>query len=226
MVIGESIKMGTSKIREKNKGGGSKCLDKNPVVLNPTLDDVGQIDPSSVELFQNIFNSDSLTSQIENIRTLIKTVASEKYQIVAIVSVQWFFNSDYSCGIKKVISNCLNQIKDDEFSGLLAEQISSQIHKQIGYINISGDECRMTIIKNILSMFDNFKLGEKAVLADRCREIVEFILQTLEFQMENICEEDVTAVEKQKMIDEAGDSVRVLVHLVRNNLDHPEILEG
>ena len=81
--------MGSSKIREKHsKGSGGK---KNPEVasesLVPSLEDIGQIDNSSVELFRDIVEAESLKTQVERIRTLVKTVPAEKFEIVSTVAL-------------------------------------------------------------------------------------------------------------------------------------------
>ena len=67
------LEMGTSKIRDKNKGGGDGK--KKPAAeLVPTLEDIKQIDGGSVELFENILKAACLTSQVEQIKSLFSTV--------------------------------------------------------------------------------------------------------------------------------------------------------
>ena len=83
--------MGSSKIREKHsKGSGGK---KNPEVagesLVPGMEDIALIDNSSLELFRDIVEAESLKTQIERIRTLVKTLTAEKFQIVSTVLALW-----------------------------------------------------------------------------------------------------------------------------------------
>ena len=184
--------------------------------LLPNEDDIQQIDGASVELFRPVLSAASLSEQVDGVKSLLSSVTSDKHQIVAIVSVQWYFNLSLGSGLRKVISNCLNQIKNPELSDLVIEQIRDHARKILGYPHFS-DESESDVIRRFLSAFDNFKLGSQAVLAES-NLLMEFLLDTLTAQMEELGEEDILAVERNRVTEEAGDTCRLLVHVVKVGL--------
>ena len=205
--------MGSSKIRDKNKGGDEKRKSMPSEGLVPNIEDIQQIDRDSVELFRPVLSAACLSDQVECVKSLFSSVASDKHQIVSIVSVQWYFNLSLGSGLRKVISNCLNQIKDPELSDLVIEQIRDHARKILGDPHYSH-ESESDVIRRFLSAFDNFKLGSQAVLAES-ELLMEFLLDTLTSQMEELGEEDILAVERNKVTEEAGDTCRLLVHVVK-----------
>ena len=172
--------MGSSKIRDKNKGGGGgkKKSSKDIERLAPDLEDISQIDGSSVEIFSQVFEAGCLTSQLDSIKTLLQSVPEDKFQIVSIVIVQWYFNCQPNSGIRKVISNSLNQVKVTEFCSLLSEQISVHVKNMIQNQNTSDKY----VIHNVLVCVDNFRLGQQRVLSES-KTVLAFVLETLENQM-------------------------------------------
>ena len=213
--------MGSSKIRDKNKGQeGQKGSVKVKEVLVPDMEDISQISESSVEIFRAVFDASDLTSQVDSVKNIVKTVTSDQYQIVSIVLVQWYFNSTNN--FRKVISNSLNQVKDEEWRSLLSEQISLHVSKMIDEESTDATD----VVRKLLSTFDNFKLGADGVLANS-EAVTRFLLNTLESQMESVCEEDISPVDKARMSDEVSDTVRVMVNMVKNSLDdESEVLKS
>ena len=213
--------MGSSKFRDKNKGQeGQKGSVKVKEVLVPDMEDISQISESSVEIFRAVFDASDLTSQVDSVKNIVKTVTSDQYQIVSIVLVQWYFNSTNN--FRKVISNSLNQVKDEELRSLLSEQISLHVSKMI--VEESTDAT--DVVRKLLSSFDNFKLGAEGVLANS-EAVTRFLLNTLESQMEAVCEEDISPVDKARMSDEVSDTVRVMVNMVKNSHDdESEVLKS
>ena len=205
--------MGSSKIRDKNKGGDEKRRSVPSERLLPNEDDIQQIDGASVELFRPVLSAASLSEQVDGVKSLFSSVTSDKHQIVAIVSVQWYFSLSLGSGLRKVISNCLNQIKNPELSDLVVEQI--RVHSR-NILEHPPDPVS-DVIRRFLTAFDNFKLGSQAVLAESDL-LMEFLLDTLSSQMEEAGEEDILAVEKARVTEEAGDTCRLLVHVVKVGL--------
>ena len=178
--------------------------------LVPNVDDIQQIDSASVEMFESVLNAASLSDQVESVKSLFSSLASDKHQIVSIVTVQWYFHLPLGSGLRKVISNCLNQIKDPELADLVIEQIRVHSRKILEQPPVPVSE----VIRRFLTAFDNFKLGSQAVLAESDL-LLEFLLETLHTQMEEVGEEDILAVERARVTEEAGDTCRLLVHVVK-----------
>ena len=168
--------MGSSKIREKHsKGSGGK---KNPEVagesLVPSLEEIAQIDNSSLELFREIVEAESLKAQVERIRTLVKTVTAEKYEIVSTVLVRWYFHC--SGPLKKVLSNSVNSVKDPDLQSL----ISAELRVQVVSLTRGPD-----LVPRLLAGFDNFPLCEAAVLSER-DSLVSLVVTQLEEEVDTL----------------------------------------
>ena len=104
--------MGSSKIRGKHKGGGEKRSSLPREELVPDTEDISQIDAASVQLFRPVLEADSLGSQVDQVKQLLRDPPPDSFQIVAIVTVQWYFSLPPGSGLRKVISNCLNQVQE------------------------------------------------------------------------------------------------------------------
>lgn len=178
--------------------------------LVPNVDDVQQIDGASVEMFRPVLEASSLSDQVTRVKSLFSSVDSDKHQILSIVTVQWYFNLPLGSGLRKVISNCLNQIKEADLSDLVVEQIREHSRQ----ILVHPPDPVSDVIRRFLASFDNFKLASQAVLAESDL-LMEFLLETLSAQMEEAGEEDILAVEKARVTEEAGDTCRLLVHVVK-----------
>jgi len=205
--------MSTSKVRGTSNGGTNSNSSKPRENLVPDIEDISQIDSSSVEFFKSIIEAENLALQVDNIRDLMKNISKDKFQISAIVLVQWYLNAGLKSGIRKVIANCLNTIKNDEFATLVTEQISVHIRK----LCVEEEGTSADTVKRILLAFDNFKLGESGILAES-GTVVKFLMNQLEEQMENVCEGDISPVDKASQTEEAGESIRALVSLVKGNM--------
>ena len=179
-------------------------------ILVPDGDDIQQIDVSSVELFSPILNASFLSDQVEGVKRLLGSVESDTHQIVSIVTVQWYFNIPLGSGLRKVISNCLNQIKDPDFSDLVVEQIRVHARNSLQHPTDHVSD----VVRTLLAIFDNFKLGIQAVLAESER-VLGFLIETLNDQMEDLCEEDILALEKARLTEEVGETIRLLIHVVK-----------
>ena len=214
--------MGSSKIRGKHKGGGEKRSSLPREELVPDTEDISQIDAASVQLFRPVLEADSLGSQVDQVKQLLRDPPPDSFQIVAIVTVQWYFSLPPGSGLRKVISNCLNQVQEAALCELLTEQIRGHVRQ---CAEASGRRQPGHVVRRLLCAFDNFKLGTAAVLAES-EAVLSYLLATLEQQMEAVCEEDVSPVERTRLTDEAGDSVRLLVFLVKANLGSPQLLAG
>ena len=199
--------MGSSKIREKHsQGSGGK---KNPEVagetLVPGMEDIALIDNSSLELFRDIVEAESLKTQIERIRTLVKTVTAEKFQIVSTVLVRWYFQC--SGPLKKVLSNCVNSVKDQDLQSLISAELRVQV---------LGLTRGPHLAPNLLAGLDNFPLCEAAVLAER-DSLVGLVVTQLEQEVDMLTGGgEVSPVERASLTCQAGSSLRLLVHLVRS----------
>ena len=202
--------MGTSKIRDKNKGGDEKRKSVPCESLVPNVDDIQQIDGASVEMFRPVLEASSLSDQVDSVKNIFSSVQSDKHQIVSIVTVQWYFHLPLGSGLRKVISNCLNQVKDQELSDLVVEQI--RVHSR-NILERPPDPVS-DVIRRFLTAFDNFKLGSQALLAESDL-LMKVLLETLSSQMEEAGEEDILAMEKARVTEEAGDTCRLLVHVVK-----------
>lgn len=62
--------MGSSKIRDKNKGGDEKRKSVPSESLVPNVDDVQQIDGASVEMFRPVLEASSLSDQVTRVKSL------------------------------------------------------------------------------------------------------------------------------------------------------------
>eukprot|EP00092_Neocalanus_flemingeri_P015147 GFUD01016364.1.p1 GENE.GFUD01016364.1~~GFUD01016364.1.p1 ORF type:complete len:1852 (-),score=400.17 GFUD01016364.1:67-5622(-) len=205
--------MSTSKVRGTSNGGSNANSTKPRENLIPDIEDISQIDSSSVEFFKPIVEAENLALQVDGIRDLMKNISKDKFQISAIVLVQWYFNCGLKSGIRKVISNCLNTIKDEDFASLVIEQISVHIRKACD----EEEGTSVDTVKRILLLFDNFKYGESGILAES-GTVLKFLMNQLEDQIENVCEGDISPVDKASQTEEAGESIRALVYLVKGNL--------
>ena len=211
--------MSTPKIKGTSNGGSNTNSFKPKEILFPDLDDISQIDSSSVYLFKAIVSAKNLGQQVDCLKDLMKNLSEDKFQITAIVLVQWYFTSGLKSGFRKVIANCLSAIKDDKFASLVTEQISVHIRK----VCADDNGARGEAVKRILLAFDNFALGECGILAES-ETVIRFLTTRLQDQVENVCEGDVSPVDKAAQTEEAGESVRALVHLVKGNSDKPEAI--
>ena len=210
--------MSTSKVRGTSNGGSNTNSTKPKEILVPDSEDISQIDPSSVDFFKPIVSADNLADHVDQIKILMKNMTKEKFQITAIVLVQCYFKCGLKSGIRKVISNCLNSIKDEEFASLVKEQISVHIRKVC-----EEDVVSVETVKRILLAFDNFVHGESGILAEN-ETVIKFLTSQLKEQIENIREGDISPVDKAAQTEGAGESVRALVHLVKGNLSNLDIV--
>ena len=184
--------------------------------LFPNIDDIQQIDGASVEMFRPVLEAPSLSDQVDRVKSLFSSVDSDKHQILSIVTVQWYFHLPLGSGLRKVISNCLNQIKEADLSALVVEQIREHSRQMLEH----PPDPVSDVIRRFLAAFDNFKLASQAVLAESDL-MMEFLLETLSAQMEEAGEEDILAVEKARVTEEAGDTCRLLVHVVKVSWGQP-----
>jgi len=213
--------MSTSKVRGTSNGGSNTNSTKPKEILIPDIEDISQIDPSSVDFFKSIVEAENLAVQVDCIKDLMKNISKDKFQISSIVLVQWYFNCALKSGIRKVISNCLNTVKDEEFTSLVKEQISVHIKKAC----MDEDGASVVTVKRILLAFDNFVHGEAGILAES-ETVIKYLMNLLQEQIENVCEGDISPVDKVTQTEEAGECVRAIVHLVKGNLDKLYLAEG
>ena len=168
--------MGSSKIREKHSkvAGGKKDQEVAGEILVPGLEEIAQIDKSSLDLFTDIVEAASLKTQVESIRSLVRSVRAEKYEIVSTVLVSWYFHC--SGPLKKVLSNCVNSVKDPDLQSL----ISAELRSQVGSLTRDPD-----LVPRLLAGFDNFPLCEAAVLSER-DSLVSLVVTQLEEEVDTL----------------------------------------
>ena len=210
--------MGSSKIREKHGKGGQERGAKE--ILVPGLQEIANIDANSTDIFSEVLEATSLDSQVQCIRSLLKTVTPEKYKIVSVVIVKWYFNC--SGGLKKVISNSLNTVKEPELERLISEEIA--LHVKTVTRETRSQTSAQTVLQ-LLAGFDNFPLLERVVLEERTA-VVRFVTSVLEELVERLTGEKVSPVVKAELSVEAGSSVRLLVQVVRSSPAMSEVLRS
>ena len=207
--------MGSSKIRSKERGGRERSVEP----LQPDKEDIEQIAAGSGQLFSPVLAAATLAQQVEAIRQLVLNLKPEEYQIAAIVLVQWYFNCSAKSEISKVIAKCINSIGDEEPQGILLEQIASQLIKISDITEEDLDksitaEIQDDSVKQILSLFENFPLGEKGVCSVSER-VTDYVMTRLGRLVGGACEEDVSSAVAAGLLESAGDCSRVLVQLLR-----------
>ena len=206
--------MGSSKIREKHSkvAGGKKDQEVAGEILVPGLEEIAQIDKSSLDLFTDIVVAASLKTQVESIRSLVRSVRAEKYEIVSTVLVSWYFHC--SGPLKKVLSNCVNSVKDPDLQQLLSTEIRARV---------SGLTRGPELVPQLLAGFDNFPLYEAAVVSER-DSLVGLVVSQLEEEVGGLAQTVLAPVERAALTCRAGASVRLLVHLARSWTEWSDLL--
>ena len=215
--------MGSSKIRDKHsKGGGSGACES----LLPGMEqirDMTDISSNTLQLFSQVLEAPDLKTQVECIRSLLKTVTTENYQIVSIVIVKWYFHC--SAGLKKVISNSLNSLQDSELEQLISAQFSLHVRALAMAVESragEGEGARVgagaEAVRQLLGGFDNFPLLERVIREER-EAVLRFVLELLELQVERLTEDErrLSPVERSELSSQTGDTVRLVVQVVRTS---------
>jgi len=149
--------------------------------LIPDIDDIKQISGSSIELFKPILEAESLGNQINCLKSLFKALSADDHQIASIVLVQWWFNSQLASSVRRAITGCLNQVKDENLRNLVIEQIGTKLRNDCS----SGEEARgqEASVKNIQRCLENFSCGEAGVYRE-IEAVTEFLVGCLQEKVE------------------------------------------